>query len=116
MQKVRVFNDNVHPFTQKFQGEVITIPPKGFIEMDFHEANTFVHKPSPMKKTGTGDCPTGYKMLRIPVEDLRAARDSEAQKVTAYKSHVDGTLHASPEDVEKHERQFTARKAKDKDK
>lgn len=114
--QVRVFNDNVHDFTQKFQGEMITIPAKGYIEMEFHTANSFLRKPSPMKKTGQGDCPTGYKMLRIPKEDLAKAREIETQKVTAFRSHVDGSLHATPEDVEKHDRQFAQRKAKDKDK
>lgn len=116
MPTVRVFNDNEHPFEQRFHGEVIKIPAKGFVEMDLYEASSFISKPSPMMKTGQGYDPRGYKMLRIPQEDLKKAREGEVEKVVAYKSHVDGTIHATQEDLEKHDQKFAHRRVKDKEK
>ena len=39
--QVKVFNDNVHPYTEKFRGKEITIGAKQFIEMDEDEAEYF---------------------------------------------------------------------------
>lgn len=99
--KVKVWNDNVHPFSQKFKGQEILIPAKNFIEMDYSAAQQFLGKPSPIKRDGMGQQdPVSYKMLRIE------GTPKFENKVNAYKSHVDGSLHLTQEALEAHEMQF----------
>lgn len=113
---VRVHNKNVHPFVKEWREKTYNIPAGGFIEMEYDSAKSFIRHPSPIKRTGQGEDPSGYQMLEIPLDDLRKVRDAEQQKVMAYKSHADGTLHATQEDLEKHEKQYATKRAKDKDK
>jgi hypothetical protein len=64
---VKVVNDNVHPYSEKFKGVQIHIPPKGFIEMDWNEASDFLGTmPGNLEVDANGiQKPTSYKMLRI---------------------------------------------------
>lgn len=65
--QVKVWNDNVHDFSDaNFKGEKIHIPSKGYIEMEFNEANEFRCKYSPMVDSGDGtQDPRSYKIIRI---------------------------------------------------
>lgn len=101
MNTIKLWNDNEYPFTQKFKGEDISIPPKSFIEMDFQEAKSFMGKYYPMAKNGMGQQDErSYKKLRIEGTPRFDA------KVTAFKCHVDGSLHPSQDALEAYERQF----------
>lgn len=63
---VRVYNDNVHPYYEKFKGEDVSIPARGFVEMDFFEAVEFRGTYSPIQVDGGGAAkPESFKMLRI---------------------------------------------------
>ena len=66
MAKVKVWNDNVYPFTEvygKFKG--LTIEPGAFVEMDEEEAAEFMSAFSPIVKRGDGtDDPRYFKKLR----------------------------------------------------
>ena|SRR3990167_57390 len=66
MAQVKVFNDNVHTFRQKFMDEDIIIEPKGFILMDESKAIRFRGTYSPIELDGNGQpMPTSYKMIRL---------------------------------------------------
>ena len=41
MGLAKVYNDNRYPYKENFKGEIIEIPPKGFIEMDYEDAIQF---------------------------------------------------------------------------
>lgn len=102
MNTVKVWNDNSHVFTQKFKGDTVTIPAKSFIEMDYAEAVSFRGKPSPMFKDGMGQQdPKSFKMIRIE------GAPKFDQKVTAFKSHFDGSLHPTQDALEKYEESFS---------
>lgn len=97
MSMVKVWNDNVHPFTQVFKGEKVHIPAKSFIEMQWDEAIEFKSYPSPMEFDGmTNQKPESYKMIRV-----EGRPDAEAT-VVAFKCHLDGTLHPSKAALEEH--------------
>jgi hypothetical protein len=99
--KVKVWNDNVHVFTQRFKGEQVTIPAKGFIEMEWDEAISFKSHPFSMKFDGMGQQdPTSFKMIRV--EGGPAATN----QVIAFKSHKDGSIHATKSALEAYEAQF----------
>ena len=105
MGLVKVYNDNVHPFTQKFKGEVITVPAKSFIEMELEEAVAFKSYPSPMKFDGMGQQdPKSYKMLRVEGSDVAKA---VGERVQAYRCHQDGSLHPTKEALEAHVKQIS---------
>lgn len=63
---VKVWNDNIHPFKQKFKGDVVTIEPKQFIKMDDSDARLFLGEFSPILRDADGaPDPKGFKKLRI---------------------------------------------------
>lgn len=77
---VKVVNDNVHPYREKYRGQEIYIPPKGFIKMDANEAHHFLGTMPPnIEVDGNGiQKPTSYKMLHI--EDLGSETAVETKK------------------------------------
>jgi hypothetical protein len=79
--EVRVYNDNIHPYSEKFKGEPISIPPKGFISMDYFEAVEFKGSFSPILVDGGGAAmPESYKMIRIvKPEDFTIEESKEIQ-------------------------------------
>lgn len=88
MGLAKVWNDNDLPFEQKFKGEVIKIPARSYIEMPYEEAISFKSYPYPMKKDGMGQqTKESYKMIRIE------GKREEANVVTAFRCHADGSLH-----------------------
>lgn len=64
--QVKVWNDNIHKFQQKFKDDDIVIPAGKFIEMDQFEATEFLGKYYPMV-IGADNLqdPKSYKQLRI---------------------------------------------------
>ncbi len=78
MNNVRVYNDNVFPYKEVFRGEMIEIPPKGFIEMDFYEAIDFKGTYSPIKTDGGGKpLAESYKIIRIVTPENFQAEDAK---------------------------------------
>jgi hypothetical protein len=66
MALARVWNDNVYPHTEKFKEQEITIPPKSFIEMDYHEAKEFRSQFTAIKTDGERNpLPQSFKMIRV---------------------------------------------------
>ena len=63
---VKVWNDNIHDFKQKFRDDVIFIPAKGFVELEEDDAHNFVCQYSPPVVDASGvQKPESYKMLKI---------------------------------------------------
>lgn len=64
--QVKVWNDNVHPYTELFREKKVYIAPKGFIWMEEDEANLFRGTMNSIKRDVDGNpLPTSYKMIRI---------------------------------------------------
>ena len=64
--KAKVWNDNIFPYTERFKGDIITIPPKSFIEMDYDEAVMFRGTFSSIVRDADGAPKAeSYKMIRI---------------------------------------------------
>lgn len=63
----RVWNDNDKPYSEKFRDDLITIPPKQFIEMDRADAIQFIGQWVPIRQLDDGT-PLNAKRLRL--EDL----------------------------------------------
>lgn len=112
---VRVYNDNVYPYKEKFKGNWIEIQPKSFVEMDHNEASLFLGTMPGNIQVGANGLqkPESYKMLRIQ-KDWTVADAPEVKKYVchacntdlltkaAYESHVE-TMHLeqmSPDDKE----------------
>ena len=64
---VKVVNDNVHPYKERFRDQEIYIQPKGSIEMDINDAHLFLGTMPPNIEVDANGIqkPTSYKMLRI---------------------------------------------------
>lgn len=75
MPLARVWNDNDKPYSEKFEDNLITIPAKGYVEMDKADAIKFVSAWIPIKRLDDGT-PLNPKMLRTefmpekPVEKI----------------------------------------------
>lgn len=77
MAMVKVWNDNVHPYTEKFKDQDIKIPPKSFIMMEAGEAVDFRGTFAPIKVDADGNpIAEGFKMIRI--EEVKGDEDGEA--------------------------------------
>ena len=81
MSTVEVHNLNVHEFKMKFREELITIPPKGFVEMEYDDAVLFRGTmPPKLDRDADGNIlPTSYQMLRI-VQDGSGKRSLHEAK------------------------------------
>lgn len=64
--KVRVWNDNTHPYKETFKGDPVFIPSKSFIMMEEDEAFQFKGTYSPIVVDSDGNHKAeGFKMIRI---------------------------------------------------
>lgn len=95
MALVKVWNDNVHPFTQEFKNGTIKIPPKEFVEMDYEEAIEFKSKFSPISVNGDGvPLPESYKMIRVERPKITPTAD------LSLVNHATGERAATKEELE----------------
>tara|TARA_R110000796_G_scaffold187266_1_gene304166 strand:- start:595 stop:999 length:405 start_codon:yes stop_codon:yes gene_type:complete len=80
---VKVWNDNVHPFTQNYHDVLYKIPAKKYIEIDEEEADSLLKAFSQIKVDYDGNAkPESYKMLRIDEDDrakIRSIRENKAK-------------------------------------
>jgi hypothetical protein len=108
-KQVKVWNDNFHPYEEKFQGTFIRIEPHKCIEMDYDQAvlflGTFIG--FKRKKDGTQD-PKSFKKLRIDAEDKKEvilarshSMDSE-DKEKVFLCHVCRKEFLTKKGLEKH--------------
>lgn len=67
---VKVWNDNVHPYNEKFMGKNISIAAQGFVQMEINEAHMFLGTfPARTELDKDGKLlPECYKKLRIQGE------------------------------------------------
>ncbi len=78
---VKVWNKNVHPFTQKLNEKTYTIPAQEYIELDEEEADRLVKAYSPIKVDYDGNAlPISYKMLEVDKDDLKKAREKRENR------------------------------------
>jgi uncharacterized C2H2 Zn-finger protein len=83
MAKVKVWNDNTVTWNEKFKGDDVKIPAKGYVEMEFYEAHEFKGQFSPIKvkADGTQD-PGSFKMIRVePLEETAAGEIEDGQEI-----------------------------------
>lgn len=73
-QKMKIYNDNVHPFQTTFKGDLYKINAKDYlkdasgkpVEWDLYEANDFRGQYSPILKDANElPDPRSYKMIRL---------------------------------------------------
>lgn len=98
MDKVKVWNDNVVDYKQKFRGDLYVVPAKGYIELDRGFAADFCSSYTPIVRDGMGQ-PTVecLKMLRQEKPPI-----DSASQVTAFKCHLDGSLHPTKEALDQY--------------
>lgn len=69
-QKVRVYNDGEFAIVEDFKGDIIRIPPKRFILMDFYEAHEFKGQYKPIQVDGAGvHQEQSFKKVRVVMPD-----------------------------------------------
>jgi hypothetical protein len=98
MAKVRVWNDNVHPYKEEFRSHKVDIAPGKFMIMEEDEAIMLLGNYSPIITDGDGlALPTSYKMLHIEKISDDDAKASPVQICAAcsYKA-------SSEKDLEEH--------------
>lgn len=66
--KAKVWNDNKFVHKEKFRGDMVTIPPGEFIEMDYMDAVQFRGQMTPISRDVDGaPTPKSFKMIRLEV-------------------------------------------------
>lgn len=82
--KVRVWNDNVHPFKQEISEKVYVVPAKQCIELEEDEADILLKRYSPIILGGDDQpIPECYKMLRIDKDDAKRNKLHKQNKTKA---------------------------------
>ncbi len=89
--QVKVWNNNIHPYQEKFRDNLIRIEPNSFVEMDEDEADYFLQTFCPPKKDSQGrPDPLFFKKLKVEVPDevlaARRARDPLVNHATGAKA------------------------------
>lgn len=98
MAKVRVWNDNIHDYKEKFRDEKIVIKAKHFIEMEEDQANLFRGTFSPILVDADGNkVAEGFKMIR-----LEKITESEAKALESFNCHVCQYEAVSGEGLDEH--------------
>lgn len=69
MAMAKVFNDNKYPYKENFKGQIIEIPPGGFVEMDYEDAvqfkSAFPNILMPDFDGAGNQKPQTFKMIRV---------------------------------------------------
>lgn len=93
MSRAQVWNDNTYPHKESFRGSDISIPPKGFVEMDYDDAVEFKCQFTPIKTDGEKNpLPESFKMIRV-------VRLDAAKPVMPLVCHATGKVASSPEEL-----------------
>lgn len=95
----KVWNDNDKEYREKFKGETIVIPPKGFVVMEAMEANTFRGTFTTILRDGTG---RDLNPKKIRVEVLHDEVTAVPQVPVQYICQKDGSLWPSQEALDRH--------------
>lgn len=71
MNRVKVWNDNIYPYTEKFRGDTIIIPPGGHIVMPMEDAVLFKSAfKTPIYEKNGMQKPESFKKIRLePIPD-----------------------------------------------
>jgi hypothetical protein len=110
--KVKVWNDNIYPYEEKFRDRQIQIPSKGFIEMEYDEAVLFKGSfSSPVRGADGEHLARGYKMIRI--EEEASAPLKTLQKDPETMCQVCRYLAKTKEDLDLHLGEHAHLKASD---
>jgi len=98
--QVKVWNDNIHPYSEQFRDTLIKIPAKGFILMEAGEALLFKGTFAPIKVDADGNpIPEGFKMIRVE----ETAAEVDAPKVSKEPTcQACGYKAASEKDLSEH--------------
>lgn len=68
---IKIWNDNIYPYEEKFKGQQIRIEAGKFIEMDYDEAILFKGTFAPIRRKGDGTFdPRSFKKIRLDDEDV----------------------------------------------
>lgn len=122
--QVKVWNDNVFDFTQRFKGSEVTVPAKGHIEMEFEEAVEFTGAYSPMAPEDEPQPERFFKRIRydqptsheVKAEGYRCVATGKTfQNKDEYITHLQKQLSENKERLvvdEEAEREIAARQKK----
>jgi hypothetical protein len=96
---VKVVNDNVHPYKERFRDQTIYIAPRSYVEMEHGEAHLFLGTMPPnIELDGNGiQKPQSYKMLRI--EPMGGAATTPTP---VYKCMIDGREFATQAELDEY--------------
>lgn len=86
---VKIYNRNSYDYSEKFKGQMVEIKSKGFVKMDYEDANRFLGQLPSFKRLKDGQqCPSSFKWLEIDPVDrkrvesiLRNEAEEKAKKV-----------------------------------
>jgi len=115
MPQVKVWNDNVHPFQQKFRDETVKIGAKAFVWMDQDDAVMFAGSFSPPVLGVDGEHrPEGFKMIRIErTKDAPPSTKPEKTELDAQVCMVCRYQAANEKDFEEHGKTHASQALKD---
>lgn len=110
MPKVKVWNDNVHPHKEMFKDNLVEIPAKSCIEMEWEEAIEFKGQFTPIRIRGDGTHdPAGFKMIRVEAPTTPIFKENDLV------NHATGKVAATKEELQAMLEKFSHLRVVDED-
>jgi len=116
---VKLHNRNEYDYTELFRSQPIFIKAKGFIKMDYEDANRFLGQMPEFKrlKDGTQD-PRSFKWLEMDKEDRRRVElalrnESEEKSKRIFVCHACGKEFDDKKALSKHAKEHESMMVKD---
>jgi hypothetical protein len=116
---VKIYNRNEHDYVEKFQGKELFIKAKGFIKMDYEEANRFMGQLPQFKRMKDGhQDPVSYKWLEMDKDDRRRVElglrnESEEKAKKVFVCHACGKEFDDKKTLLKHAKEHESMLVKD---
>lgn len=102
MAQVKVWNENLYEYKEKFKGMEIKIPPRSFILMEADDADQFYGSYSPIKADVNGR-PTPQSFKKIRIEQLpKVGKEVKSPDLTENKCLACAYVATSKVDLDEH--------------
>lgn len=102
MPKVRVWNDNIYPYNEKFRDQDIMIPAKEFIVMERDQAVLFRGTMNAVKLDSNGQANDARYFKKIRLEPISGNEADEITSSPKFRCEMDGRVFDTEGQLKKH--------------
>ena len=95
IRKVELWNDGVKDYSEKFRGEMLTIPARSHIVMEDPDASQFMGQMVPFRKDGQGNQLTEKRLRKVYITEATEAAKTKCMLCSKeFKTPTELEVHA----------------------